>query len=120
MLGTGLDPVHPLVNLSALEGVSTEERGVAVGEVLSDSMGLGELALGSLEERELVGGVESLVGGLSAGLIRVDDDLELLVVHLGGDDAHVDEDVACVLGVDFLKANTFVNKSFQAEKKACF
>ena len=104
MLGTGLNPVHPLVNLSALEGVGAEERGVAVSEVLGDGMGLGELALGGLEKRELVGGVESLVRGLSAGLIRVDDDLNLLFVHLGDDNAHVDKDVASVLGVDFLKA----------------
>ncbi len=102
LLGTGLDPVHPLVDLGALDGVRAEERSVTAGEVLGDGVGLGELALGALKKREFVGGVESLVGSFSAGLIRVDDELKCLFVHLGDDNAHVDEDITGVLGVDFL------------------
>ncbi len=105
LLWAGLDPVHPLVDLSALDGVGAEERSVAVSEVLGNGVGLGELALGALKKREFVGGVESLVGSFSAGLVRVDDELEGLLVHLGDDDAHVDEDVSSVLGVNFLLTN---------------
>jgi len=48
-------PVAPLVDLSALNVVGTEKRGVAVGEVLGDGDTLIEVAFGGLEHGELSG-----------------------------------------------------------------
>ena len=76
---------------------------MAVSEELGDGAALLQVALRSLEERELVGGVECLVLGGSSGLIAVNDDLEVLAGHLADDSAHVDQDVSGVLGVDFLR-----------------
>ena len=64
---------------------------MTVGKVLGNGRALGELAFGGNEERELVGGVELLVGLLSASLVRVDDDFDVLASHLGDNLAHLDD-----------------------------
>ena len=99
---TTLEPVHPLVDLCALDGVGTEEGGVTVGKELGDGLALAQVTLGGLKKRELVRRVECLVcGGLSV-LFGVNDNGEVFASKLGGDLAHVDHDVAWELGVDFL------------------
>jgi len=99
---TRLEPVHPLVDLGALDGVGAEEGGVTVGKEFADGVGLLEVALGGLKDGELVGGVECLVcGGLSL-LFGVNDNGDALTGQLGGDSAHVNEDVSGGLGVKFL------------------
>ena len=102
LLDTAGEPVHPGVDLGALDGVGAEEGGVAGGKELGDSVGFLKVALGGLEDGELVGGVERLVVLRCACLIGVNDELGHLAVHLADDEAHVDEDVSGVLGVDFL------------------
>ena len=100
---TRLNPVHPLVDLSTLDGVGTEEGSVTVSQELGDGVGLLEVALGGLKNGELVGGVEGLVSGSLSLLFAVNDGLDGLASELGDDNARVDEGVSGELGVDFLR-----------------
>ena len=97
-----LPPVEPLVNLGALDGIGTEEGGVAGSKELADSLSLLKVALRGLEERELVSGVELLVALFGASLGAVDDDLDVLAVELSDDLASLDQDVANHLRVQLL------------------
>ena len=105
---TGLDraadaPVEPLVDESALDLAGSEKGGVAVGKELGNGVALLEVALRGHKKRELVGWVELLIALLSASLLRVDDKLGFFASDLADNTAHVDKDVSCVLGVDFLQ-----------------
>ena len=102
LLDTGLKPVHPLVDLGAFDGVATEERSVAMGEELGNGVAFRQVALGSLQERELVRWVECFVSRGISDLISVNNKLDVLVGKLGSDLAHLDEDVAWELCVQFL------------------
>ena len=82
-------------------------------------MTLRKVSLGGLEKRELVGWVQSLVFSGSSSLIRVDDELDVLVVHLGDDSAAVDENVSGELSMDFLQQSK--GKRISMRKNwACF
>ena len=78
---------------------------MTVGQELGDGVGLLDGALGGLENGELVGGVEGLVGGSLSIFLGVDDEVDVLASKLSDGEAGLDEDVAGVLGVDFLKMN---------------
>lgn len=49
----GYTPEAPLVNLCALNSVSSEKSGMASSEIFGNRDGLAEVALWSFEEREL-------------------------------------------------------------------
>ena len=73
-----------------------------MGEELGDGVALAQIALGGLENRELISRVESLVCCGLSFLIGVHHDLEGLIGEFGDDFAELNQDVAWHLGVDFL------------------
>lgn len=73
-----------------------------------DGVTLTKIALRCLQERELVSWVECLVSWGISDLIGVNDKLDVFIGKLGRDLAHLDEDVAWELSVEFL---------FQSEEK---
>ena len=98
----GGSPEGPLVDLGLLEVGLTQEGGVTVSEELGDGDGLVEVALLSLEERELDGEVLGLaLSGVLGDLID-DDELYLLASELGSDESGLNEDVVVVVRVDLL------------------
>ena len=99
-----LRPEEPLVDLGALDLIAAQEGGMASCQELGDGKRLLEVALGCLEKGELVGWVEFLVFLRLSRLLRVNDELGHFASDSADEHAVVDQDVAWVLGVDFLQA----------------
>ena len=77
---------------------------MTVSKELGNGVALRQIALGGLEERELVRWVDCLVSWGVSNLVGVNDKLDVFVGELGGDLAHLDQDVARELSVEFLKS----------------
>ena len=89
---------------------------MTVGQELGDGVGLLDGALGGLENGELVGGVEGLVGGSLSLFIGVNNEVDGLASKLGNDAAAVDEGVSGELGVDFLKEECRVRNMIERDR----